>query len=123
MTEADTESIWDATLDTARFTKIGVRIAAQLNFWINDDATNQVTNTAVTPILAQLSEEILMDIIASSKLNAVTNPWDFIQANVTRASRRVLANYGDILKKIREILGQTKIELTRRTLPGSATDW
>ena len=65
MTEVDTESIWDTALDTTRFGKIGIRIAEQLNFWVNEDATSQVTSTAIIPILEQLSEEILMDLIAS----------------------------------------------------------
>lgn len=123
MTEADTESIWDTALDTTRFGNIGVRIAEQLNFWVNDSATSQVTNTAVTPIMEQLSEEILMDLIAASKLSAVTNPWDFIQANVARISTRILRNYGPLLKKIRNILANEKIELVRRTLPSSTSDW
>lgn len=123
MTEVDTESIWDVTLDTTRFGKIGIRIAEQLNFWVNDAATSQVTNTAVTPILEQLSEEILFDLIAAAKLNAVTKPWDFIQANVTRVSNRILANYGKILKKIRNILGKEKLELVRKTLPSSTASW
>lgn len=117
MTEADTESIWDTTLDTTRFGKIGVRIAEILNFWVNDDATDQVDNTAVTPILKQLSEEILFDLIAAAKINAVTNPWDFIQSNVVRISQRILQNYDKILTKIRKIENKEKsIEIVRRIL-------
>jgi len=106
MTEADTESIWDVALTTARFAKIGVRIAEQLNFWVNDDSTTQVTNTAVTPVLEQLSEEILLDLITAAKAYSPTQPWDFIQANVIRVSRRILANYGPILLKIQKIEGK-----------------
>lgn len=123
MTELDTESIWDTTLVTARFDKINIRIAEQLNFWCNDNATSQVTNTAVTPILEQISEEILLDIIEASKSYAVTDPWNFIQANVVRISTRILRNYDIILDKIKEILGQKKIELVRRTLPSSTSNW
>ena len=123
MTELDTESIWDVVLDTTRFGKIGVRIAEQLNFWVNDDATSQVTNTAVLPIMEQLSEEILFDLIASAKLNAVTDPWDFVQANVVRVSQRILSNYGRILKKIRNILASERMELVSKSLPSSTTRW
>lgn len=123
MTEADTESIWNTTLVTARFDNINLRIAEQLNFWCTDDATSQVTNTAVTPVLEQISEEILLELIAASKTYAVDRPWDFIQANVGRISRKILTNYGIILDKIRTILGSTKIELTRVTLPSSNTNW
>ena len=83
MTEADTESIWAANLDTTRFGKIGVRMAEFINFKLYRDATNQCTETAVTPMLEEFSEEVLMDLIMAAKANAVTNPWDFIQANVT----------------------------------------
>ena len=123
MTEVDTESIWDTALDTTRFGKIGIRIAEQLNFWVNEDATSQVTSTAIIPILEQLSEEILMDLIASSKLSAVTNPWDFVQSNVARVSTRILANYGPTLKRIQKILGKSGMELVRKTLPSSTTSW
>jgi len=108
MTEADTESIWDTSLDTTRFGNIGVRIAEMLNFWVNDDATSQVVNTAVTPILEQISEEILLDLILASKGHAVIVPWNFIQANVVRISLRILSNYGDVLKKITKILSRNK---------------
>lgn len=108
MTELDTESIWDVALDTIRFGKIGIRIAEQLNFWVNDDATSQVTSTAVIPILEQISEEILLDLITAAKAYSPTQPWDFIQANVIRVSERILRNYDRILKKIRKILGLDK---------------
>lgn len=103
MTEADTENIWDVTLDTTRFGKIGIRIAEQLNFWVHDDATDQVTNTAVMPVMEQLSEEILLDLITAAKAYSPTQPWDFIQANVIRVSLRILSNYGQILEKIKNI--------------------
>ena len=123
MTETDTESIWNTTIETARFTKINIRIAEQLNFWCNDNATSQVTSAAVIPVLEQISEEILLELIAASKTYAVDRPWDFIQANVGRISRKILTNYGIILNKIRTILGSTKIELTRVTLPSSTSKW
>ena len=123
MTEADTEGIWDTEIPTARFDLINVRIAEQLNFWCNDDATKQVTNAAVTPILEQISEEILLDLIESAKSYATTNPWDFIQATVVRVSTRILANYNIILDKIKTILGSKKIELTNTYLPSSNTKW
>ncbi|MCP4585304.1 hypothetical protein [Pseudoalteromonas sp.] len=123
MTKADTESIWDTSLDTTRFGKIGVRIAEQLNFWCNDNATSQVTNTAVTPVLEQISEEILLELIATAKIEQLVNPWTFVQANVVRITWRILENYGYILKKIQRILGNSGMELVRKTLPSSTTGW
>jgi hypothetical protein len=117
MTELDTESIWNTALDTARFANIGVRIAEQLNFWVNEDATSQVTSTKVTPILEQISEEILLELIMASKAYKFSDTWNFIQANISRISSRILDNYGSLLKKIRKILGLDKsIEIVTRTL-------
>ncbi len=123
MTETDTESIWNTTIETARFTKINIRIAEQLNFWCNDNATTQVTSAAVTPVLEQISEEILFDLMASAKIDALQNPWDFIQANVIRISWRILRNYDIILNKIRTILGNEKMEITTSRLPSSTSNW
>ncbi len=123
MTRTDTQTIWDVTLDTTRYNMVAIRIAEQLNFWVNDNATTQVTNVAVTPILEQISEEILLELIQASKSYAVEKPWDFIQANVARISTRILVNYDIILEKIKNILGSTKIELTNVRLPSSTTNW
>ena len=106
MTRTDTQTIWDVALDSTRYDKVAVRIAEQLNFWVNADATEQVVNTAVTPMLEQLSEEILLELIQASKSYAVEKPWDFIQANVARISTRILVNYDLILEKIKTILGE-----------------
>ncbi len=123
MTEADTESIWDTTLDTTRFGKIGVRIAEQLNFWVNDDATKQVTNGAVTPILEQISEEILIELIAASQVRQIVNPVQYIRGNVVKVSQRILRDYGHLLIKIGRILGNEKMELVSCDLPSSTSDW
>ena len=104
MTEADTESIWDTALDTNRFGKIGVRIAELLNFAVNGNATSQVTSTAVTPIMEQLSEEILIELIATAKISAVTDPWDFIASNVVSVASRCLRKNQDIINDIQEVL-------------------
>ena len=123
MTEADTESIWNTTLDTTRFGNIGVRIAEILNFWVNGDATSQVTNTAVTPILEQISEECLMKLISAAKEARVTEPWMFVSANVSRIASRVIFENRVLLDRIRKILGDQKMESVRRTLPSSTSSW
>ena len=123
MTRTDTQTFWDTTLDNTRYDLVAIRIAEQLNFWVTDNATTQVTNTAVTPILEQLSEEILLEVIQASKSYAVEKPWDFIQANVARISLKILENYDILLKKISKILGNTGIELTVSHLPSSKSNW
>lgn len=125
MTEADTESIWDKSLTTARFALIGVRIAEILNFWINDDATSQVTNTAVTPILEQLSEQVLVDIIVASKNQNSMNAGEYAVRNAALITTRLLFEEGNmkILDRIKKILGQSGWDMSRKTLPSSTTDW
>lgn len=104
MTEADTESIWDCALDTTRFGKINVRIGEVLNMWVNEDAATDVTNTAVLPMLEQLSEQALQKLIAASKMTGIQNPWDFIQANVANITAEVITENYFILDKIADIL-------------------
>ena len=115
MAETDVESIWDTTWDTTRFDHINLRIAEMLNFLVNGDATNQITDTAVTPILEQISEEILLDLKLAAQANAITVPWDFISANISKIDWRFYDTY--LLKKVREKMGHTKIELVKRWLP------
>jgi hypothetical protein len=115
MTEADVESIWDTAWDTARFGKIGIRIAEILNFLVSGDATSQITDTSVIPILEQISEEILLDLKLAAQANAIIVPWDFISANISKIDWSFYDNY--LLKKVRQKLGHTKIELVTRSLP------
>ena len=121
MTETDVESIWDTTWATARFDKINVRIAEVLNFIVTGDATSQVTSTACTPIMEQISEEILFELANAAKANKFSDIWGFIQANISKMSWKYYDNY--LLEKVRKKLGQSKLELVRRTLPSSTSDW
>ena len=115
MTEADVESIWDTAWDTARFGNIGVRIAEILNFLVNDDATSQVTDTSVTPIMEQISEEILLELKMAAQANASLVPWDFISANISKIDWKHYDGY--LLEKVRKKLGTSKIELVTIKLP------
>ena len=116
MTEVDVESIWDVAWDTTRFGKIGVRIAEMLNFLVNGDATDQVVDTSCTPILEQISEEILLDLKLAAQANAITVPWDFISANISKIDWRFYDTY--LLKKVREKLNSgATMELVNRSLP------
>lgn len=107
MDEGDVESIWDTTWVTARFNKINVRIAEILNFLVNADSTEQVVNTAVTPLLEQISEEILLELANAAKANKFTDIWGFIQANISKLNWRSYDNY--LLKKVRIKLGKQYI--------------
>lgn len=93
MTEADWESIWNTgDFDTTRFGKVNVRMGEILNFTIRPDmdAQTDITDTAITPILEQLSEEGLNILIAASKGTKFNNPWDFIEANVFSVMAKLL---------------------------------
>jgi hypothetical protein len=116
MTIADTQSIWDTTLDATRFGDIGVRIAEILNFWVSGDASTNIADTTVTPILEQISEEGLIRLIAAAKESAVTNPWDFVQANVSSVMSQLLQENEFILKRISTKL-YGGMELVSRSLP------
>lgn len=115
MTEADVESIWGTDWDTTRFNKIAVRIGEMLNFLVNGDATATITDTAVLPVLEQISEEILLDLKMAATGSDAVVPWDFIQANVSKVDWRFYDRY--LLKKVREKLGHTSIELVTKRLP------
>jgi len=115
MTEVDVESIWDTAWDTTRFGKINVRIGEMLNFLIHGDATTDVATAGVLPVLEQISEEILLDLKLAAQANAITVPWDFISANISKIDWKFYDTY--LLKKVREKLGHSRIELVTRRLP------
>lgn len=100
MTEADSEGLWDFEIATARFALIGVRMAEILNHRINKDSTQQITDTAHIPILEQISEECMHELIGASKMTGVSDPWLFIQANVMAFMNRKLRQWKDFLDAI-----------------------
>ena len=108
MTITDTESIWSTVLNPTRFGKIGTRIAEVLNFLVHGDATTNVTDAGCLPILEQISEEILFDLIAAAKGSDSVVPWVFIQANVSKMNWKYYDNH--LIRKIKEkITGNVKV--------------
>ena len=113
MTIGDVRSIWATALgDATRFGYINVRFGEILNFTCrkDKDATTDITETKVLPILEQISEEGLLRLIAASKLANVTNPWDFIQANVVSVMSKVLRDNRELIEEIKLVL-ETKVRL------------
>lgn len=106
MTIATYNSIWEDAFDSTRFGKIGIRMAEILNFRIFKDATQQVTTAGSTPILEHISEEALIELVAASKETGVTNPWDFIQANIGGFMMRKMRQWKEFLDDIESIEGQ-----------------
>ena len=115
MTEATVEGIWDTEWDTTRFDLINLRFGKILNFLVTDNATTEITSTAVLPILEQISEEVLLDLKLAAQANAIIVPWDFIQANISKIDWEFYDNY--LLKKVRKILGYETMEMVHRRLP------
>lgn len=121
MDETDVESIWDTEWVTARFALINVRLAEILNFLVTGDATSQVTNTAVTPILEQISEEVLLELANAAKANKFSDIWNFISANISKIDWKYYDTY--LLEKVRKKLGYSRMELIGKRLPSSTTLW
>ena len=115
MTIGDVQSIWTSQWDATRFNFINIRIAEMLNFLVHGDSTTNVTNTGCLPILEQISEEILLELEMAAKATGTNNPWNFIQARISKMDWRYYDNY--LLKKVRQKLGHTKIEMVTRRLP------
>jgi hypothetical protein len=116
MTEVDVESIWDTALDTTRFGKINVRMGEFLNFYITGDASTDIADATVLPMLEHISEEALVRLMMAAKANAVTDPWLFIQANVSSVIKQVMEDNEALLKMIKDKL-YNRVELVTRELP------
>ena len=122
MTIADTRSIWETALaDATRFGYINVRFGEILNFKCrkDKDATTDITETKVLPILEQISEEGLVRLIAAAKIDATNDPWSFIQANVVSIMSKVLRDNRELIEEIKLVL-ETKVRLkfsNKLTLP------
>ena len=104
MTETDTESIWKATLDTTRFDLINVRLGELLNFEVTGDASTDVTDAKVTPVLKQISEEMLFEMINTSKGVGESVPWNVASMMIASVFNRMIGNYWRTIKKIQDVL-------------------
>lgn len=112
MTELDTESIWNVVLDTTRFGKINVRMGELLNILVRKDKDSQtdITDAKILPMLEQISEEALLELIQASKSNRTTDPWNFIQANVFRVISKVYRSNTKLMILLQE-QQETKLHL------------
>lgn len=104
--ETDFESIWGATIATARFDLINVRLGEILNYLLTGDAATDITDTKVLPILKQLSEEALMNILQAAKSNKFNDVWQFMGMNATRIMSKVLWDNRLIMKRVQVTLGK-----------------
>jgi hypothetical protein len=73
----------------------------------------------VTPILAQITEEVILDLYQRAKADPTVQPWDFIQAGLSKVPWKFYDTY--LLEKVRQYLGYNKIELTSADLPAANT--
>lgn len=116
MTEADAESMWDVLFESTRFAKANVRIGSLINFWITQAAGTDIVDADITPILAQLSEEILLDLYIAAKAHKLVDPWDFVQAHISSVTISHLKENRELLQMIRDKIYGT-MELVERNLP------
>ena len=123
MTYGDFKTIWGSEIVESRFDLINVRLGEILNYLLTRDAATDITSTAILPMVEQLSEESLMEVLQAAKSNKFTDVWRFIQSNASHIIRRVLQNNRDVVKMIMQDLGFDKMELTRVTLPSSTSNW
>jgi len=124
ITELDFEKLWaTGDLETTRFVMIGVRMAELLNMVVHGDAATNVTDTKILPFLEQFSEELLLNLYAASKIKTLTNPWDFIQANVLSFFIKKYKENLILFDMIRKIGGYTEsIEVVKMRGFGASGD-
>lgn len=106
ITELDFESIWGRQIETARFTKINVRLGEILNFLITRDASTDITDTTILPMIEQFAEESLILILQASKSDKFSDVWKFIQSGAGNIVRHVLSVNKEILEMIELKLGK-----------------
>lgn len=123
MTEATFEGIWGATITTAQFDLINVRLGGIMNLLLTGDGANDITNSAVLIGIIEMSEEALMQIIQGSKSNKFTDVWRFITSNAVSIIRKILIDNRETVRQIKGILGSNKMEITSSHLPSSNTNW
>lgn len=123
MTEADTEAFWATSLNTERYDLINQRISELLNFECHDDAATDITDARVLPILEQITEEVFFELLVAAKGVGEATPWQVAQGTITSVFNRMIGNYWRTIQKIRQIIGEDKMELVSRHLPSSSSDW
>ena len=123
MTYTDFKSIWASEIVESRFDLINVRLGEILNYFFTRDAATDITSTAIKPMLEQLSEEALMNLLNGAKADKFSDVWQFINANAVRIMSRILDENPEIVEMIKQDLGTKKMELTRVTLPSSTSSW
>jgi hypothetical protein len=90
-----------------------------LNGLIHGDDATDITDTAATTRIAQLSDEIILELYNLGKTTGVPNPWESMTLNLSLA--RINSQYRWVIKKIQKDLGYDKPELTSSDLPKPTT--
>ena len=123
MTELTFEGIWSATISTAQFALINVRLGGIFNYLLTRDAATDITDTAVLVIIEHMCEEASLQILQGSKSNKFTDVWRFILSDAVSIISKIITTNKTVIKMIKQDLGNEKMTLTRRTLPSSTTNW
>ena len=123
MTEVTFEGIWGATISTAQFDLINIRLGGIFNYLLTRDGATDITDTAVLIMIIEMSEEALMQILQGSKSNKFTDVWRFIQSDAVSIISKILRDNEETVKMIKQDLGSEKMEMTNTYLPSSKTRW
>ena len=106
MTELTVEGIWGATLTTAQFDLINVRLGGILNFTLTRDAATDITDTRVKVLIEQMSEEGLFDLLQAAKTNKFNDVWRFIASKSIWVMSRLIFQNRTIINQIKDVLLQ-----------------
>ena len=121
MTEADMESIWDFQIATAKFALINTRMGEIINFHVRKDrdAQTDITETKVTPILKQLAEEALIELLSSAKTIDHPIPVEYVTSHAVSVMSSVIRKNYWTIRAIKEVLeSKTIIKYSNKlTLP------
>jgi hypothetical protein len=96
-----------------------VQVGGILNGLVHGNDATDITDTAATTRLRQMSDEIILELYNVSKLTNVVNPWDAMSLNLSIS--KIHNQYRWIIKKIQKDLGYSKLEITKADLPGANT--
>ena len=95
-------------------------MGTEFNFWITEDGATDITNTAITTMLAAQVHKLFAYWNAIIKIETVSNPWDFIMVwiNDNIMGDNFYYKFEKLIKKAQDIL-YGRFEMVTRNLPSA----
>ena len=117
MKETDTEGLWGVSLSTTQFNLINVRLGEILNFTVRKDKDSQtdVTDTKILPLLEQMSEEGMFELLQAAKTDKFTDVWRFVQSKSIWVMSKLIFQNRVIIKEIKDVL-ESKVHVNYSNL-------